>query len=241
MRLPTQSDFAGQAVVSITSPAIGPLTHAVLLLHGIGDTIAPFTALAKNLNLPRAVVIAVQAPQPMPFDLGGFQWGDDVVFSKDPASGEEVLSPDAEFNKARLYLDNVIRNVLERKCGFMPAENVILWGYGQGAMVALDMAACKFNLCAVVSVGGWIPGFVKPRDIIDLPRSTSVLLCGGDKNSAVTNEKVRQAEQLFKECRRVKFDMNGDLMPRNKQEMAPILRFLLRILIADDLATQGLS
>ncbi|KAK9324153.1 Alpha/Beta hydrolase protein [Lipomyces orientalis] len=246
LRLPTAADFPRDAVVSITPPPVRiDLTHAILLLHGIGDTINPFTILATRLNLPRAVVIALQAPKPMPFELGGFHWGDDIVFSKDltSASGssddDEILSPDAEFSTSRKFLGDIIEQVLEKKCGFVAAKNVILWGYGQGGMAALDIAACRMNLCSVISVGGWLPGWIQARDIIDLPRTTSVLLCGGDTNSNITDDRVKQAEEIFKECRRLKFPMKGDFMPRTKEEMSPVLRFLLRTLIPDELEKAG--
>ncbi|KAJ8099781.1 hypothetical protein POJ06DRAFT_254475 [Lipomyces tetrasporus] len=244
--LPTTADFPCDCVVSITPPPAGTdLTHAILLLHGIGDRIDPFTILATRMNLPRAVIIALQAPKPMPFDLGGFQWGNDIVFSKDltSASGssddDEILSPDAEFSTSRKFLGDIIEQVLEKKCGFIAAKNVILWGYGQGGMAALDIAACRMNLCSVISVGGWLPSCVRAREIIDLPRTTSVLLCGGETNSNITDERVKQAEEIFKECRRLKFPMKGDFMPRNKEEISPILRFLLRILIPDELEKRG--
>ncbi|KAK9380928.1 Alpha/Beta hydrolase protein [Kockiozyma suomiensis] len=249
-RLPEDADFSGTATVTITpsQPPGSTPSHALILLHGLGDTIAPFSALANRLNLPKAAVIALQAPMPMPFELGGYHWGDDLVFSKDPLSpssssaDDEVLSPDAEFTRSGQFLKTVIHDVLEMRCGFTASKNVILFGYGQGGMAALYMAATKMNLCAVISVGGWIPSAVRPREILDLPRSTSVLLCGGDQGSAITEARLKYAEELFKECRRVVLPrMKGDLMPRNKDEMAPILRFLLRILVPEALAQQGFS
>ncbi|KAK7206313.1 Alpha/Beta hydrolase protein [Myxozyma melibiosi] len=247
-RLPEKSDFPDSAVLTITPPHPpgSTPTHVMILLHGLGDSIVPFTALAQRLGLPRTAVIALQAPMPMPFELGGFHWGDDLVFSRDPLSASasedgDVLSPDAEFNRSGVFLSSIIRDVLESKCGFTASKNVILFGYGQGGMAALHIATTKMNLCAVISVGGWIPSSIRPGDIIDLPRSTSVLLCGGDQKSSITDERVKRAEELFKECRRVVFPrMKGDLMPRGKDEMAPILRFLLRILVPDELAVQGL-
>ncbi|KAK9238256.1 hypothetical protein V1525DRAFT_425577 [Lipomyces kononenkoae] len=245
-RLPTTVDFPSGTVVSINPPPAGTyLTHVILLLHGLGDTIKPFSTLASRLNLPRAAIIALQAPNPLPLDLDGFHWGDDIVFTKDPttASGpsddDEFLSPDAEFSKSRKFLGDIIQQVLEKKCGFTASMNVIVWGYGQGAMAALDIATCRMNLCAVISVGGWLPSCIRARDIIDLPRSTSVLLCGGDTKSNITDERVKQAEEIYNECRRIKLPMKGDHMPRNNDEMAPILRFLLRILVPDELEKQG--
>ncbi|KAK9479619.1 Alpha/Beta hydrolase protein [Lipomyces japonicus] len=250
-RLPTKDDFPSSCVVSITPPASLPLSYCVILLHGLGDKIAPFTALAQRLNLPRAAVIAIQAPTPMPFDLGGYHWGDDIVFNKDPTASsasnnnddDDVLSPDAEFNRARKFIWNqVLKDTIVAKCGFKLESEVIIWGYAQGGMVALDIAATQSNLAAVISVGGWIPSFTAPRDIISPPRTSKILITGGDDHSKISKERIQAAEQIWKECVRVQYPrMKSDLMPRNRDEMAPILRFLLRILIPDELKKQGLS
>ncbi|KAK9457870.1 Alpha/Beta hydrolase protein [Dipodascopsis uninucleata] len=233
MIVPKTSDF-GEAVVSVTAPA-GSLTHAVLLLHGLGDTIENYTKLANRLGLNHAVVIAVQAPMPMPFEMGGFHWGDDLVFSKDPLAGggneDDVLSPDAPFSRSRRFLsDNIIREVLVEKCGFDAAENIIIWGYGQGAMAALDVAACSMNIKAVISIGGWIPASVTPSQIISLPRTTKVLLCRAQEKTAVSGQHVDTARRIFSSCKTAILPTKGDRMPNTFDEMAPILSFLSELM-----------
>jgi len=79
----------------------------------------------------------VRAPTILPFDLGGFYWGDDILI--DEITGE--MDYDSGFTKSTpLLLEKLIRQCLVEKCGYRPRE-VLLFGFGQGGMVALDVAA----------------------------------------------------------------------------------------------------
>ncbi|KAK9459326.1 Alpha/Beta hydrolase protein [Lipomyces oligophaga] len=226
-QIPKNTDFQN-ATVSVTTPSSGSLQYALILLHGLGDTNANFTVLANRLNLPSTVVLALQAPKPMPFDLGGFHWGDDLVFSRDD-QGSEELSPDAEFGVARAYIESIIRTLINN-CGFS-CLNIMLWGYGQGGMAALDYVCCCQSLRAVVSVGGWLPSWIKPRDILPLPRPTRILLCGGITGSQLSNDRCRQISEIFTDFSKVLIPSAGDLMPRNRDEMSLVLHFLLEIIL----------
>ncbi|KAK9474118.1 uncharacterized protein V1510DRAFT_412469 [Dipodascopsis tothii] len=242
-RQPVEADFPAPAVVKIfPAPENTPLTHAVVLLHGLGDTLDNFAHLADRLPLPQATIIVLQAPNPMPFDLGGFHWGHDLVFARNPNdANDEQLTPEAEFGVAKNLLGQVvIRDVLVGKCGFTAATDIILWGYAQGAMVALDVAASHTPVRAVVSVGGWMPIYVRPRDILD-ERPTEVLVCGGaSAKSDITAERYELLTAIFPHLKRLRFNKPDDVMPSTTDEMAPILRFLLMILIPDELRKQGL-
>ena len=78
-------------------------------------------------------------------DLGGFHWGDDVIF--DSTSGG--LDADAGFKQSSELLTNLIKEVLIEKCGYSPRE-LILLGFGQGGMAALNAAG------EVTSVKFWL-------------------------------------------------------------------------------------
>jgi len=73
----------------------------------------------------------------LPFDLGGFHWGDDIVF--DDRTGEMDL--DTGFSTSTpLIMDELIEKCLVGKCGYKLRE-IMIYGFGQGGMVALDVAA----------------------------------------------------------------------------------------------------
>lgn len=123
--------------VHFLAPPLQPPTNVLVLLHGIGDTDLSFKTFAEKLQLPETACLSVRAPTPLPFDLGGFYWGDDILI--DEATGE--MDYDSGFTKSTpLLLEKLISQCLIEKCGYRPRE-VLLFGFGQGGMVALDVAA----------------------------------------------------------------------------------------------------
>jgi len=97
----------------------------------------PFKTFAEKLQLPETACLSVRAPTPLPFDLDGFHWGDDILF--DETTGE--MDYDSGFTKStQLLLEKLIHQCLMEKCGYRTRE-VLLFGFGQGGMVALDVAA----------------------------------------------------------------------------------------------------
>ncbi|KXJ92980.1 Alpha/Beta hydrolase protein, partial [Microdochium bolleyi] len=153
-RIPQASDFdhlQKRLHLSLVYPHDTPETTTALmvLLHGLGDSEVSFARLARNLNLPGVLGIAVRGVEPLPPALLGlppgaagegvthFHWGDDV--NVDPATGELDLDPG--FDKARrLVLDELVLGTLVDKLGWR-TEDVLLFGLGQGGSVALGMAS----------------------------------------------------------------------------------------------------
>src|SRR6186713_108535 len=132
-RLPILEDFSPQTIVSITPPPLKdqqPI-NCVVLLHGLGDSIASFSSLGVQLALPETTVVTVQGPFPLPFDLGGFHWGDDLMLQ---SNGE--IDFDAGFKESSKLLVEDVLHPLLRKCNYEP-RNIFLFGLGQGGMVAL--------------------------------------------------------------------------------------------------------
>ena len=108
-RLPTTSDFPSNQVLSITPPpASQKPVNVLVLLHGLGDTNESFSNLGKQLSLPETVCISLQAPTPLPFDLGGFHWGDDIIF--DQSTGQ--MEVDTGFLKSARIVGQEVRRLL---------------------------------------------------------------------------------------------------------------------------------
>lgn len=57
-----------------TPSADGVDTNILLLLHGLGDTLQPFHNLGNKLQLPQTAIMAIQAPEPIPFMGESYQW-----------------------------------------------------------------------------------------------------------------------------------------------------------------------
>ncbi len=221
--LPKQTDFAASLVLSITPPpASSPHANNVLIfLHGLGDTSVSFTNLGTQLALPETTCISLQAPTPLPFDLGGFHWGDDISF--DQASGD--MDFDTGFTKTvKIIKRDIIEEGLIEKHGYKPRD-IMLFGFGQGAMAALATAASMAQeLGGIVSIGGGLPSSNASAKAVKTP----VLVLGGSSNTLITRTNLDKLKAVFQYVEYQKWDRSGDGMPRNRDEMLPIMRFFAR-------------
>ena len=225
LRLPTRTDFPPTLHLHIQSPpSSSPRpTNILLLLHGLGDTTLPFQALGKQLSLPETVCISLQAPTPLPFSLGGFHWGDDIAFSR--STGE--MDPDSGFDKAlKMIKQEVIEAALVGKCGYTYRE-IITFGLGQGGSAALAVAAAiSQELGGVVSLGGPLPSSSSSSSS---SRSlTPILVLAGTSDTMITKSVLERIKSGFKHVEYQKWQRAGDGMPKNREEMMPIMRFFAR-------------
>lgn len=223
-RLPTVSDFPSSLQLTITPPptSSSQLANVLILLHGLGDTSASFTTLAKQLSLPETTCISLQAPTPLPFELGGFHWGDDMEF--DSASGQ--MDFDTGFVKVvRILKMDIIEEVLVKQCGYKLRE-IMLYGFGQGAMAALATAASmpEGELGGVISIGGPLPASNSSAKGAKSP----LLVLGGQSNTLIARTSLDKIKACFQTVQYHKWNRSGDGMPRNREEMLPIMQFFAR-------------
>ncbi|TQS34810.1 hypothetical protein Golomagni_04794 [Golovinomyces magnicellulatus] len=236
-RLPQKSDFPNISKLSIVPPPGNTtLTSVLLLLHGLGDTEVPFTKLAQSLTLPATVGIAIRAPNLIPplftgLEAPAFHWSDDLIFNEHDLN----MDSDGGFSRAISSLEEIVMN-LRHRCGFEERDILIL-GFGQGASVGLGFIARMEkdqNLISgfggIVAIGGglpketlcWIP------DTPSAKLKTPLLICGGNSKTNVTQEVISTLKARFADMRYVKWEKQGDEMPRNRQEMLPIMEFFAR-------------
>ncbi|KAL4926081.1 Alpha/Beta hydrolase protein [Aspergillus undulatus] len=242
-RSPTKSDFPSSLTLTITPPPSSnpqstnrPPPNILLLLHGLGDTHTPFTSLGVNLFLPETTVLTIQAPNPLPFDLPGYHWGDDINF--DSRSG--ALDMDAGFEKCvKLLLDQVVRGVLVGKCGYTLREIMVL-GFGQGGMGGLVLAhELSSSSSGTGTEGGELGGVISIGAPYSLSLAgkkkgegkksrTPILLLAGRDSEVVTESAVKRTKDIFEFVEMHEYKRRGDTMPRNREEMLPIMRFFGR-------------
>lgn len=245
-RVPTEADFAPISKLlphTLHFPSPREATTSILILfHGLGDSEAPFHTFARNLSLPGVLAISVRGTSPLPPSLlpetaidgkGHFHWGDDI--NMDPATGE--LDDDPGFEKASgLIMNKFVRETLIEKCGWEWSD-IMFFGFGQGGSLALGIAArlsagdrvtdvtnqdakasprtCK----GVLSIGGPLPQSMVSTVSNRQKSSTSVLLCQFDP------EQVELTKREFKEVRVVNWKRRDVAMPRDREEVLPLMRF----------------
>ncbi|KAL8754283.1 MAG: hypothetical protein Q9199_004457 [Rusavskia elegans] len=225
-RQPVASDFPAQLNTSIIPPPPGQSpVNVLLLLHGLGDTNLSFTNLAKQLSLPETTCITIQAPFPLPFDLGGFHWGDDILF--DPSTG--TVDHDTGFGKSsRMLQEDIIEKTLIQKCGYK-ARNILFLGYGQGGMAAIATAlSLKAELGGIVSIGGPVPSsFWNAQDTV-ANNPTPLIVLGGSSATLITQSALTLLKKSFVTIEYTTWPRPGDGMPTNRDEMLPIMKFFAR-------------
>ncbi|KAH8882867.1 phospholipase/Carboxylesterase superfamily protein [Thozetella sp. PMI_491] len=254
-RIPTVADFEPlkpELIVSLAFPSPPESTTAILILfHGLGDSEASFATFAKNLALPGVLGISVRGTSPLPPVLLGepltagptkhFHWGDDLTLS--PHTGE--LDPDPGFSKAeRLILDRLLGETLVQKCGWEP-NDLLLFGFGQGGSLALGLASRirvppqvedvtedgkggverKRVFKGVVSVGGPLPHSMVPSISAREKSKTPVLVCHGTASEAVDEDAIDTLKQEFTDVRVAKWKRPDDGVPRNRDEVLPMMQF----------------
>lgn len=207
------------------APSSQPPTNILILLHGLGDTNASFTKLGQQLSLPETACIALQAPNPLPFNLGGFHWGDDLIFDQNTGA----MDVDTGFKTStRIVLDKIIKDALISKCGYR-AREIMLFGFAQGGMVAVQ-AAAEFDgeeLGGVISIGGPL-SFSAPLTALQTKSKTPILVIKSSKGSAITDGAVARLKDAFEFVEVKEWKKNGDGMPSNREEMLPIMQFFAR-------------
>ncbi|KAI9716176.1 MAG: hypothetical protein M1828_000459 [Chrysothrix sp. TS-e1954] len=226
-RLPARNDFPDSVTLTISPPpTFQAPTNVLILLHGLGDSHVPFQKLGKQLNLPETVTISLQAPTPLPFDLGGFHWGDDIVF--DQAKGS--MDVDTGFERAtKLIGQSLIKQGLIEKCGYRPDE-ILLFGLGQGGMAALaassSLSLDKPSLGGIVTIGGPLP--ISCAKGKSSKCEAPVLGCHGSSKSSITTSAVKALKESFAFVEVREWRRPGDGMPTNREEMFPIMQFFAR-------------
>ncbi|KAG6052447.1 hypothetical protein E4U17_005779 [Claviceps sp. LM77 group G4] len=257
-RIPSQADLTPLLPFHTTITPPSPpesTTTFLILLHGLGDSEAPFATFAQNMALPGVMCISVRGPSLLPASLlldtdtdtdtgaassdthqklGHYHWGDDIHL--DSSTGE--IDPDPGFTRAHgLVMDKLVKGVLVGECGW-DVSDVMVLGFGQGGSLALGMGAAliirgveaRDMFRGIVSIGGPLPmsmlsgggrreGKGEKKGEEKEKSQTHVLLC------QVREEEARVVEREFAHVDVVRWERQGVSMPRNREEMFPLMKF----------------
>ena len=154
----------------------------MVMLHGLGDSIDGFRALAPALRIPWLNYLLVQAPDPY---YGGYSWYD---YPGDSGPGvrrsRDLLFELLDAQRARGY----------------PTEQTILGGFSQGCLMTMEVG-CRYphRLAGLVGISGYIyQPEVLVRELSPVAREQRFLLTHGAYDPliplAVTRAQVKLLE-----------------------------------------------
>ncbi|KAI8078910.1 Alpha/Beta hydrolase protein [Halteromyces radiatus] len=231
-RKPIPKASKSRLVFKYSSSPDGVDTNLLVLLHGLGDTLQPFATLGQKLQLPQTAILAVQAPELIPYmDCESYQW----YPSFDMLTGE-VLSPDdprqkSGLLKTRQLLTVLLKHLIE-DCQY-PASQIFFFGFSQGGTVALDqvLEGDIRNLGGVISISGY--PFITTNDLKNTLYDGPILITQGDKDPVIGTRS--QAEKMFNgikqrcastaQIKQLFISGKGHHMPTTEQEWRSIHSF----------------
>ncbi|KAF9956529.1 hypothetical protein BGZ72_002700 [Mortierella alpina] len=206
--------------------------NLVIFFHGLGDKIEPnFVKLAQSMQLPQTATCCIQAPTPVPYlEEEGWQW-----FPSFNNLTGELLGPESP--ERMIQVKQLVRPALVKflkhcinDCGF-DSQRIILFGFSQGAQIALDLAAFGgFNLKAVMSIAGYFMEEAQ-NDEPATKLSTKVMVVQGDKDDL---RSLKDAANHFKYVQRIFGKANafqkvvegmGHGMPSSEPGWTPLMQF----------------
>ncbi|KDQ56904.1 hypothetical protein JAAARDRAFT_194848 [Jaapia argillacea MUCL 33604] len=201
--------------------------NLLILLHGLGDTHAPFSSLGRSLKLPQTATLSIRAPSQIPLldDPPAYQW-----YPSFDHLGELVTNPNPT---PALDLLVKIIEALIKEC-FWPHGRIHLFGFGQGGTVCAESALRWWTKCrntaptvadplgplaSVVTICGPLISYptlpithLCPTPVLFFRRASSA---GG----------LAALNKGFRSVTEVPMPGDGEMMPRNRQEWEPIMRF----------------
>ncbi|MFU8776931.1 MAG: alpha/beta hydrolase [Roseovarius sp.] len=173
------------------APQSGEIRSAVVFLHGYGANGADLLGLADPLaeHLPDTLFVAPDAPESIPGMPFGLQWFPIpwIDGSSEEESHRGLMAATADLNA---FLDALMVDE-----DLLP-EQVVLFGFSQGTMMALHVAPRREDaLAGVVAFSGRL---LSPEALEDEVQSRPpVLLVHGDADEVVPVQSLPQAAEAL--------------------------------------------
>ncbi|MEP3440437.1 MAG: alpha/beta fold hydrolase [Sulfitobacter sp.] len=175
-------------------PVSGETRSVVVFLHGYGANGADLLGLADPLSehLPDTLFIAPDAPESIPGMPNGYEWF--PIPWIDGSSEEESARGMAQaVDDLNAYLDALMvdEDVLP--------EQVVLFGFSQGTMMSLHVAARREDeVAGVVAISGRL---LNPESLADEAVSRPpIMLIHGDQDDVVPPQSLPEAAEALQEA-----------------------------------------
>ncbi|KAJ7178034.1 hypothetical protein C8R46DRAFT_1075639, partial [Mycena filopes] len=188
--------------------------NILILLHGLGDTHIPLSKLGRQLKLPQTAVLALRAPEQVPFlyeeSYAWFPSFDDL--------GELIEQPNP--TPALQVMDRIFAHLTD-DCTW-PAKRIHLFGFAQGGTVAAELGL-KRTLGSIVTISGPLLSYPTISTL-----STTPLLVAY-RPTAVPANALAAFKKGYQRVVEHKMAAQGG-MPASKPEWEPIMRFWSEVL-----------
>mgnify|MGYP000046336531 FL=1 len=175
-------------------PQSGTTRSVVVFLHGYGANGADLLGLADVLaeHLPDTLFVAPDAPEAIPMMPSGYQWFPIpwIDGSSEEESERGLLAAADDLNA---FLDALMvdEDVLP--------EQVVLFGFSQGTMMALHVAPRRED--AVAGIVAFSGRLLRPELLTDDAQSKPpVILIHGDADDVVPPQSLPQAAEALQEA-----------------------------------------
>ena len=176
------------------APVSGQTRSIVVFLHGYGANGADLLGLADPLgeHLPDTLFVAPDAPETVPGMPFGFQWFP-IPWIDGSSEEEAARGMAAAVEDLNAFLDALMvdEDVLP--------EQVVLFGFSQGTMMALHVAPRRDD--AVAGVVAFSGRLLSPETLADeVVVRPPVLLVHGDQDDVVPPQSLPQAAEALQQA-----------------------------------------
>ena len=175
-------------------PVSGEVRSAVVFLHGYGANGADLLGLADPLgeHLPDTLFVAPDAPEACAGAPFGFQWFP-IPWIDNSSEEESMRGMASAVDDLNAFLDALMVDE-----DLLP-EQVVLFGFSQGTMMALHVAPRRED--AVAGVIAFSGRLLAPEDLADEARvRPPVLLVHGDQDDVVPPASLPQAVEALQQA-----------------------------------------
>ncbi|MGE0631073.1 MAG: alpha/beta hydrolase [Pseudobdellovibrionaceae bacterium] len=161
-----------------------PSDKLMIVLHGRGDSIEPFTQFDQELGLENVNFLLLRAPRKF---LDGFSW-----YGEPPYQKAGVL-------KIRSKILDVLR---ELEAQGWKSENIFLFGFSQGCLVSADVALnYPKKLAGVIGISGYFHFFPRwQKQLSEDTKQTPWLFTHGHRDDVLPLKETKFGAMKLKKA-----------------------------------------
>lgn len=211
-------------------PRSGETKSVVIFLHGYGADGADLLGLADPLgeHLPDTLFLAPNAPEKSALNPMGYQWFPIPWIDGSPEEAAEA-GMRAAVDDLNAFLDGVLADE------GVSADQVVLFGFSQGTMMALHVAPRRDE--AFAAVVGFSGRLVQPESLVEEMRvKPPVLLVHGDQDDVVPVQSLQEAGEALANAG---FEVYAHVMKGTAHGIAPDGLSVALAFIRDKLGLDG--